>query len=88
MDNNRSHATIITTIALALFALFWTTIDAQLKGLDVRLRCVEQQIAAISARLGIENSDRTDSQALPAGPPAAARLADTYPDIPVIPQSP
>jgi len=74
MKNNRhTAAVIITTIALTLFGLFWTTIDGQLKALDNRLRTVEQQIAAISARLGIENRDRIGSQKLSAGPPAAAR---------------
>src|SRR4030042_2040831 len=72
---NHSYAKIITTIALALFALFWTTIDGQLKTLDARLRCVETQIAAISAQLGVSQGGLADPQDLPAGHPASARRA-------------
>ena len=80
--NSKPWAIIITTVALALFTLFWTTIDGQLKALDVRLRAVEQQIAAISNQLGIRQGDPGDSQRLSAGPPAASRLHNPPPDIP------
>jgi len=68
-NNHNPWAIIITTIAVALFGLFWTTVDGQLKALDIRLRAVEQQIAAISARLGI--TEQAGSHKPSARPPAA-----------------
>jgi hypothetical protein len=73
MSNHRPYATIITTIALALFALFWTTIDSQLKALDIRLRCVEQQVSAIAARLDVEIRGLNGSPNRAASPPAPSR---------------
>lgn len=69
--NNRS---IITMIALALFGVFWTSINGKLNNLDARLRCVEQQNASIMARIGIEVSrpavPQTGPDSTPAGPQA------------------
>ena len=66
-SNNRRHtlAITVTTIALFLFGLFWTKLDA----MDSRLRAVEQQVAAISARLGI--TEQAGSHKPSARPPAA-----------------
>lgn len=80
MENNHPYAKIITTIALAAFALFWTTVDGRLKALEIRLRAVENQITAISTTLGIDQSALNNSQKGPARPSAAARLND--PGIP------
>lgn len=69
-SNNRRHTLAITaTIALFLFGLFWAKLDA----LDNRLRSVEQQVAAISDRLGIQNRDKTSSRDISARPPAGSR---------------
>ena len=66
-SNNRRHtlAITVTTIALFLFGLFWTKLDS----MDSRLRAVEQQVAAISARLGI--TEQAGSHKPSARPPAA-----------------
>ena len=80
--DSKPWAIIITTVALALFTLFWTTVDGQLKALDVRLRAVEQQIAAISNQLGIRQGDLSDPQRLSAGPPATSRVHNPSPNIP------
>ena len=68
-NNKRTLAITVTTIALFLFGLFWTKLDA----MDSRLRTVEQQIAAISDRLGIQNRDKTSSRDISARPPAGSR---------------
>lgn len=62
-----SYAQIVTMIALMLFGVFWAKIDSQLTALDVRLRCVEQQIAAISVRLNIASASSTEHYNRPGG---------------------
>jgi len=66
-SNHRRHtlAITVTTIALFLFGLFWAKLDS----MDSRLRAVEQQVAAISARLGI--TEQAGSHKPSARPPAA-----------------
>jgi len=73
---NRTAAIIITTVAVALFTVFWAYIDREFNDLDARLRCVEQQIAAMSARIGIKNAGLIDPLSQPTGPPARSRLDD------------
>jgi hypothetical protein len=73
---DRSYRIIITTIALALFTLFWTTIDGQLKVLDARLRCMEIQVAAISASLGIRPDGLTSSAEAKSGAAYGSPLED------------
>ena len=78
--NGRQYAGIITTIALALFAVFWTQIDGQLRLMDSRLRCLEREVAAISARLGIEPGGSAGSQ----NPPAAAGCTGCHDERPAV----
>lgn len=61
-NNKTRFATIITTISIALFLVFWTLIDRRLQDLEIRLRTVENQLTAISVRLGIEPEARLSSK--------------------------
>lgn len=56
-----NYATVITTVAVALLLLFFTTISAQINSLECRLRNVEVDIAAISVSLGIRPTGLTSS---------------------------
>jgi len=75
-NNRPNYANIITTIAVALFVMFFTLISGQLRALDVRIRALEIRVAEIATRLGIEQSGLTDSQKPPARPPGPSRLDD------------
>jgi len=77
MENRKhSYATIITTIALALFALFWTMIDGRLRMLEVQVRSIDRQVTAISTRLGIEQPGLTRSEQGRSGAAVASPLED------------
>lgn len=65
-----NYTTVITTIAVSLLLLFFTTLSAQIMAIESRLRSVEVQITAISTSLGIRAADSTDSQT-PSGRAAA-----------------
>jgi hypothetical protein len=71
---NKSYATVITAIALALFGLFWNRIDGQLTALDGRLRCIEQQVAGISTALQIHTNGPTSSGQAKSGAAMASPL--------------
>jgi len=71
-----NYATVITTVAVALLLLFFTTISAQMSALDARLRTVEQQLTAISTSLGIRQAGLTSSRKGPGGAAVASPLED------------
>jgi len=53
-NNKTKFGNIITTIAIAVFFVFWTLIDRRLSNLESRMRSLELQVTAISVQLGIE----------------------------------
>ena len=53
-SNKTRFGNIITTIAIAVFVIFWTLIDRRLSNLEARMRSLELQVTAISVQLGIE----------------------------------
>ena len=71
-----NYATVITTVAVALLLLFFTTISAQIGALESRLRSVEQQLTAISTSLGIRQPGLTSSQQGRSGAAVASPLED------------
>lgn len=67
MDGHKNkvnhYGNIITTIAIAVFLILWTTIDRRLQDLEVRLRSLEQKVTAISVQLGIDQDERYSGDA-------------------------
>jgi hypothetical protein len=51
---NKNIGTIITSIAIAAFLVFWSTIDNRLRTLETEIRSLRIQVTAVSTKLGVE----------------------------------
>ena len=60
-NNKTRFGNIITTIAIAVFLVFWTLIDCRLSNLESRMRSLELQVTAISVQLGIDTTRQLSS---------------------------
>ena len=60
-NNKTRFGNIITTIAIAVFLVFWTLIDRRLSNLESRMRSLELQVTAISVKLGIDTNKQYSS---------------------------
>jgi hypothetical protein len=61
VNNKTRFSNIITTIAIAVFLVFWTLIDRRLSNLESRMRSLELQVTAISVQLGIDTGKQYSS---------------------------